>query len=47
VRAKRADPQTARARADQGYEHVMANYTWEKIADDFAAVAAGLAPRKA
>ena len=32
-------PERARERAARGHDHVMANYTWEKIAGDFEAAA--------
>ena len=32
-------PEQARARATRGHDHVLANYTWDKIAGDFEAAA--------
>ena len=47
IRAILADPGTARARAEAGYRHVMAHYTWEEIARSFEATAAPLTAQPA
>lgn len=47
IRAILADRETARARAEAGYRHVMAHYTWEEIARSFEATAAPLTAQPA